>query len=142
MAWGESRKGPYATVYHDWIRELCKAKRLGGTCAAVFMLLCERLEFAYDESGERRAFASYSRKQMCEELGLSETAVKRAVDRLKDAGLIEVHQEGYRGRATIYAVMPRNPWPEGDADKPPPTRAEPAGAPPDWVASRADATRH
>lgn len=142
MAWGKSRKGPYATVYHDWIRELCKVKRLGGTGAAVFMLLCERLEFAYDENGERRAFASYSRKQMCEELGLSETAVKRAVDRLKDAGLIEVHQEGYRGRATIYAVMPRSPWPEGDADKPPPTRAEPVGAPPDWAASRADVTRH
>lgn len=142
MAWGESRKGPYATVYHDWIRELCKAKRLGGTGAAVFMLLCERLEFAYDENGERRAFASYSRKQMCEELGLSEAAVKRAVDRLKDAGLIEVHQEGHRGRATLYAIMPRNPWPEGNADKPPPTRAESAGAPPDWAASRANTTRH
>ena len=106
------------------------------------MLLCERLEFAYDESGERRAYASYSRKQMCEELGLSRTAVKRAVDRLKDAGLIEVHQEGYRGRATIYAVMPRSPWPDGDADKPPPTRTEPTGAPPDWAAGRADATLH
>lgn len=126
MAWGESRKGPYATVYHDWIRELCKVKRLGGTMLTVFMLLCERLEFAYDENGERRAFASYSRKQMCEELGLSETAVRRAADRLKDAGLIEVRQEGHRGRATIYAVMPHSPWPEGDADKPPPTKAEPA----------------
>lgn len=102
------------------------------------MLLCEHLEFAYDESGERRAFASYSRKQMSEELELSEIAVKKAVRRLKDAGLIEVHQEGHRGRATIYAVMPRSPWPDGDADKPPPTRTEPAVAPPDWAASRAD----
>ena len=131
MAWGESRKGPYATVYHDWIRELCKVKRLGGTMLTVFMLLCERLEFAYDENGERCAFASYSRKLMCEELGLSETAVRRAADRLKDAGLIEVRQEGHRGRATIYVVMPHSPWPEGDADKPLPTKAEPAWAPPD-----------
>lgn len=89
------------------------------------MLLCEHLEFAYDESGERRAFASYSRKQMCGELELSEAAVKKAVHRLKDAGLIEVHQEGHRGRATIYAVMPNYPWPDGDTDKPPPTTTSP-----------------
>lgn len=97
---------PYSTIYHDWIRELSKAKRLFGTSAAVFMLLCERLEFAYDENGERRAFASYSRKQMCEELGLSETAVRRAADRLKDAGLIEVYRCGHKGSPTVYTIMP------------------------------------
>lgn len=100
------------------------------------MLLCEHLEFAYDENGERRAYASYSRKQMCEELGLSEAAVRRAADRLKDAGLIEVHQEAHRGRTTLYAIMPHSSWPEGDANRPPPTRAEPAEAP------RGISTRH
>lgn len=97
---------PYSTIFHDWVLELSKRKRLGGTMLAVFMLLCQRVEFGNETDGKILAFASYSRKQMCEELGLSETAVRRATDRLKDAGLIEVYRCGHKGSPTVYTIMP------------------------------------
>lgn len=97
---------PYSTIFHDWVLELSKRKRLGGTMLAVFMLLCEHVEFGNETDGKILVFASYSRKQMCEELGLSETSVRRAADRLKDAGLIEVYRSGHKGSPTVYTIMP------------------------------------
>ena len=116
MALGEGRKGPYSTIYHDWIPKLFKSRRLGVTSTAVFMLLCERLEFGYDEDGNRFAFASYSRKKMSDVLGASEIAVKRATDHLKEAGIIEVYQSGRKGSATVYAIMPSTPWPDRETE--------------------------
>lgn len=97
---------PYSTIFHDWVLELSKRKRLGGTMLAVFMLLCERVEFGSETDGKILAFASYGRERMSKELRISETAVKRAMDRLKDAGFIEVYRSGHKGCPTVYTIMP------------------------------------
>lgn len=97
---------PYSTIFHDWVLELSKRKRLGGTMLAVFMLLCEHVEFGNETDGKILAFASYSRERMSKELHISETAVRRATDRLKDAGLIEVYRCGHKGSPTVYTIMP------------------------------------
>lgn len=49
---------PYSTIFHDWVLELSKRKRLGGTMLAAFMLLCEHVEFG-NEAGSTTGTRCY-----------------------------------------------------------------------------------
>lgn len=99
------RRGPFSMVYGRWLDEWARAG-LGRTQLLVMLKLCERLEF--DDHGH--AYAWYPRGELAEELGLTETAVKRAVRRLIDMRLLKVQQPGHKSKATVYLVMPSIPW--------------------------------
>jgi Helix-turn-helix domain len=64
-----------------------------------------------DHACETCGYAWPGVKCLMQESGLKETTVRGALDRLRDAGLINVHgySTGGRGRATEYVVLPALP---------------------------------
>ena len=69
--------------------------------------LCENIEF--DKHGN--AVTWYPRDVMAENLGLTDSAVKLAITRLKKLGFLAVRKPGSRGHVTTYVVMPHMRWP-------------------------------
>ena len=109
----EARTGPYGTVYDPWANEWARA-RLSTTQLLVMIKLCERLEF--DADGTAKAW--YPRAEMARELERSEETVKQAVRGLIREGFLKVRTRGYRGRSTVYEIMPGVRWPQiGGASK-------------------------
>lgn len=76
--------------------------------------LCERIEF--DKNGNATSW--YPRDEMAREIGVTETAVKRAIQRLGELEFLVVRKSGRRGSSTLYVVMPHSRWPisRGTAD--------------------------
>lgn len=101
----ERRRGPFSMVYGRWLDEWARAG-LGRTQLLVMLKLCERLEFGK----HGHVYAWYPRDELAEELGLTETAIKRAVRRLIDMKMLKVQHPGHKSKATVYMVMPSIPW--------------------------------
>lgn len=76
--------------------------------------LCERIEF--DKNGNATSW--YPRDEMAREIGVTEMAVKRAIQRLGELEFLVVRKSGRRGSSTLYVVMPHSRWPmsRGTAD--------------------------
>lgn len=106
-------RGPFARVHDSWVDEWARAG-LGRTQLLVMLKLCERIEF--DKNGNATSW--YPRDEMAREIGVTETAVKRAIQRLGELEFLVVRKSGRRGSSTLYVVMPHSRWPmsRGTAD--------------------------
>ena len=110
---GDKVRGPFARVHDSWIDEWARAG-LGRTQLLVMLKLCERIVF--DKNGNATSW--YPRDEMAQEIGVTETAVKRAIQRLGELEFLVVRNPGRRGSSTLYVVMPHSRWPmsRGTAD--------------------------
>ena len=124
---GDKVRGPFARVHDSWIDEWARAG-LGRTQLLVMLKLCERIEF--DKNGNATSW--YPRDEMAREIGVTETAVKRAIQRLGELEFLVVRKSGRRGSSTLYVVMPHSRWPmsRGTADGTP-LRNKEGGSPAD-----------
>lgn len=98
--------GPFAREHDEWINEWARAG-IGRTQLLVMLKLCERLEF--DDYGHVTSW--YPRGELARDLGMTEGAVREAVQKLKRHGFLKVKEAGSRGSATLYTVMPHTKWP-------------------------------
>lgn len=116
---GDKVRGPFARVHDSWIDEWARAG-LGRTQLLVMLKLCERIEF--DKNGNATSW--YPRDEIAREIGVTETAVKRAIQRLGELEFLVVRKSGRRGSSTLYVVMPHSRWPmsRGTADGTPNSR--------------------
>lgn len=103
---GDKVRGPFARVHDSWVDEWARAG-LGRTQLLVMLKLCERIEF--DKNGNATSW--YPRDEMAREIGVTETAVKRAIQRLGELEFLVVRKPGRRGSSTLYVVMPHSRWP-------------------------------
>ena len=99
-------RGPFSRIHDSWIDAWARAG-LGRTQLLVMLKLCENIEF--DKNGN--AVTWYPRDVMAENLGLTDSAVKLAITRLKKLGFLAVRKPGSRGHVTTYVVMPHMRWP-------------------------------
>lgn len=102
-----ARKGPYSCFYGPWLAE-CARAGVSGTQYQILLKLCQFLHF--DERG--RTYGSCPRKQLADELGLSENTVKQATARMVKKGVLGIKRPGYRGYVTEYWIFPGVPWPK------------------------------
>ena len=99
-------RGPFSRIHDSWIDAWARAG-LGRTQLLVMLKLCERIEF--DKNGNATSW--YPRDEMAREIGVTETAVKRAIQRLGELEFLVVRKSGRRGSSTLYVVMPHSRWP-------------------------------
>ena len=96
-----------------WYPRFLLKTELPDTAKLVYILLLDRMRLSMSHAGWTDSagmpYVNFSIQRLCEETGKGETAIKAAMRRLREAGLIRCVRQGMNKPSRIYVCLP----PEG-----------------------------